>query len=105
MRRFIEAYRSATVPPVGVEKASRWDRTKRNFVMVATTVIAAVLSLALVSIPVRIASWEPQGAIHAFAFLVVWIAVWWYIEINLFRYAVLRFDLVPPWQFRVEADT
>lgn len=103
MRRLVEAYRSATVPPAGVEKASRWERAKRNFVMVATTVIAAVLSLAVVSVPVRIAGWEPHGPVEAFALAAVWIVVWWYIDIRIFRYAVVRFELVPPWQFRVDA--
>lgn len=106
--RFRELYRWAKVPPEGVEKASRPERFKRDAWMIVSTIVSMFAGFAVVFLVFTpldwMGVWEPSGTLGAMAVFAVWIVAWALIDLWLFSWGVGYYDLVPPWQFRVEQE-
>jgi hypothetical protein len=83
------------------ERAPRWERIKRNVVMMATTLISIVLA-ATVTLS---ATWLVTGSLTGGPLLVVPILVLAALfDLKLFGWCLYTFDIVFPKEFREAAD-
>lgn len=104
MSRLVRLYRWATIPPEGVEKASRRERVKREAWLYASTLLALTLAIgppvavAVAGVPV------PPRLVVLVGAVTVPLAVALDVFV-LFPWGVRRFDLVVPWQFRAEMES
>jgi len=84
-------------PPEGVERASLPERVKRN----AWLLVSSFATLALVGVVGSVALLEHLPATLALA---ITFTAWAIIDMKVFTWGVERFDIVLPWQFRVDDD-
>lgn len=99
--RILERLGVPTEPEL-VDRASRWERAKRDVWLFASTII----SIAIVFVPATVAM--ATTGFHASVGVATTISAALIVATMLvdvfwvFPWGVERFDVVPPWQFREE---
>lgn len=101
--RLRERYQSVTTPPPSVDRASRYERLRRGVWMGVSTLVAFAGTAVLFALYLALRgalTTTPEG----YAVMAAAVLAFGYFNNTLFVWGVGRFNLVPPWQFRVEAD-
>ena len=85
--------------PEQVDRASRWERIRRNIWMVASTILSFGFVFVILLTASSLSAFPPTGVAGTITAVGAVVAAG-YIDVRLFGWGIERFDIIVPWQFR-----